>query len=381
MRKKYKRATPRMLTLVSITILFAACSPSAVAVTRTVVATPTPGSIETQAVISPSATAIPRPTQQTFDSEHIHLIWDDDGSPDGVMALLYFLSHPNVEVVAATVSYGEAHPEFFIQFIADMLDYLNYPDVPIAAGRDSPLEGDNAFPDFLRDPTDTFWDVPLPASDYPLSPLSAPELIVETISTSPEPVTVFVSGSFTNIAEALRIDLTIADNIQAIECMGGAIYDPGNVGGVWDFGIDNVVAEWNIYVDPLAAYEGFVSGIEIHLTPLDATNQVWTNREDQAELYALGNRTSTLVADLLDWKFAFQGSDQFTIFDLLAAVLTTDPQACTWTDMYLSVVTEPGPEQGWTYAEPAAESLSKVCLAPDEDAVRSIVMRVFAAGN
>jgi len=349
--------------------------------TQTVEATRTSVRVETQATISPSVTANPSPTQQTPDSEHIHLIWDDDGSPDGIIALLYFLSHPSVEVLAATVSYGEAHPAFFIDFVADMLDYLNYQDIPIAAGRDSPIEGNNAFPDFLRNPTDTFWDVPLPASDYPVSSLSAPELIVETVSSSPEPVTIFVSGSFTNIAEALRIDPTIVDNIQSIECMGGAIYDPGNVGGVWDFGIDNVVAEWNIYVDPLAAYEGFASGIEIHLTPLDATNQVWTTREDQADLYALGNRTSTLVADLLEWKFGFQGSDSFTIFDLLAAVLTSDPQACDWTDMYLSVVSEPGPEQGWTYADPDATSLSKVCLSPDEDAIRAIVLSVFAGGN
>lgn len=364
-----------------IAIFMAACSPVTANVEETNNVVPTTDSPETQAVIVPTETALPTSTRTPKDSDHIRLIWDDDGSPDGIIALLYFLSHPKVDVLAATVSYGEAHPELFIEYVADMLYYLNYTDIPIAAGKDSPLEGNNAFPDFLRNPTDNFWGIPLPTADSHTSSLSAPELIIDTISSSPEPVTVFVSGSFTNLAEAIRHDPTIVNNIQAVESMGGAINDPGNVGGVWDFGIDNKFAEWNIFVDPLSAYEVFASGIEIHLTPLDATNQVYTTREDQAELYALGNPTSKLVADLLDWKFAFQNSDRFTIFDLLAAVNTTDPQVCEWTDLYLNVVTKPGPELGRTFIDSSATSTTKVCLTPDEDAVRSIVTRVFAGEN
>jgi len=78
------------------------------------------------------------------------------------------------------------------------------------------------------------------------------------------------------------MDPTIENNIRVIECMGRAIDIPGNVGGVWDFGIDNPYAEWNIFVDPTAAQEVFATDIELHLTPLDATNLVYTTRTEQA---------------------------------------------------------------------------------------------------
>jgi hypothetical protein len=42
--------------------------------------------------------------------EPVPVIWDDDGSADGVVALLYLLKHPGYDVKAATVSYGIAHP-------------------------------------------------------------------------------------------------------------------------------------------------------------------------------------------------------------------------------------------------------------------------------
>lgn len=364
-----------------IAISLAACSPTIVKVEETSDIVPTTKNVESQASVVPTETAQTVSTQPLEDTDRIPLIWDDDGSPDGIIALLYFLSHPKVNVLAATVSYGEAHPESFIKYVADMLYHLNYTDIPIAAGKDSPLEGNNAFPDFLRNPTDNFWGISFPTADFQTSSLSAPELIIDTISSSPEPVTVFVSGSFTNLAEAIRLDPSIINNIQAVECMGGAIYDPGNVGGVWDFGIDNKFAEWNIFVDPLAAYEVFESGIEIHLTPLDATNQVYTTREDQSNLYSLGNPTSNLAADLLDWKFGFQNTDRFTIFDLLAAVNTTDPQVCDWTDLYLNVVTKPGTELGRTFVDSTTTSTTKVCLTPDEGAIRSLVISVFAEEN
>ncbi len=368
----------RNLLLGIIAFAMVACSPTAIKIEETQDTVPAKDKEETHAAVSPTETSQTIPAKPPGDSDSIPLIWDDDGSPDGIMALLYFLNHPKVNVLAATVSYGEAHPEFFVEYVTDMLYFLNYTDIPVAAGRDSPLEGNNTFPDFLRNPTDNFWGISFPPANSQTSSLSASELIVNTISSSPEPVTVFVSGSFTNLAEAIRLDPTIINNIQAVECMGGAIYDPGNVGGVWDFGIDNKFAEWNIFVDPLAAYEVFATGIEIHLTPLDATNQVYTTREDQTNLYNLGNPISKLAADLLVWKFNFQNSDRFTIFDLLAAVNTTDPQVCDWTNLHLNIVTKPGTELGRTFIDPAAPSPTKVCLIPDEDAVNSLVIRTFA---
>ena len=55
--------------------------------------------------------------------------------------------------------------------------------------------------------------------------------------------------------------------------VGGAVDVPGNV-GISHAGIDNSVADWNIYVDPRAAAIVLQSGVSVTLVPLDATNHV-----------------------------------------------------------------------------------------------------------
>src|SRR5574338_818775 len=45
------------------------------------------------------------------------LIYDDDGSRDGMAALLYLLSYPHISVQAINISYGEAHPKSYIQHV------------------------------------------------------------------------------------------------------------------------------------------------------------------------------------------------------------------------------------------------------------------------
>ena len=66
--------------------------------------------------------------------------------------------------------------------------------------------------------------------------------------------------------------------------MGGAIETRGNliVQGFTD-DLQNKVAEWNIYIDPVAANKVFTSGIPITLIPLDATNQVPVTLDFTAE--------------------------------------------------------------------------------------------------
>ena len=106
------------------------------------------------------------------------VIYDDDGSWDGTTALLYLLSQPEISVQAIIISYGEAHPKVYIQYIGRMLDDFGIRDIPLGAGQDAPLANGTAFPDWLRQLSDNFWNVPLPnaGKTYPVQ--YAPELMV-----------------------------------------------------------------------------------------------------------------------------------------------------------------------------------------------------------
>ena len=110
-----------------------------------------------------------------------------------------------------------------------IFDHLAVEDIPLGAGQNAPLSNGTAFPGWLRELSDNFWGYPLPNRDktYPFQ--AAPELIVSTIRQARQPLTIFLSGTFTNLAQALRLDPGIQDGIAAVYFMGGAVYAPGNI--------------------------------------------------------------------------------------------------------------------------------------------------------
>jgi hypothetical protein len=131
---------------------------SSVPATTPVVAdtcTPVPPT-STQIATSPPAGTV----ESTSSPGKMLLLYDDDGSRDGLAALLYLLSDPEISIQAITISYGEAHPKLYIQHMGCVLDKLGISDIPLGAGQDMPLAGGTPFPDFLRQLSDNFWDYP-----------------------------------------------------------------------------------------------------------------------------------------------------------------------------------------------------------------------------
>ena len=289
----------------------------------------------------------PQPTQ--FEpSSQIPVIYDDDGSPDGTTALFYLLSHPQVDLQAVTISYGEAHPEIYIQHIAGKLAEFGITDIPLGYGQDGPLAGTNEFPEEVRQAANDFWGLPRSEKDGTYSTQAAPELIVTVINDAPAPVTVFVSGPATNLAQALRLDPSLKENIQAVYMMGGAVYVPGNIQDFYP-NSENEVAEWNIFADAQAAKEVFESGIDIYLVPLDATNYLPVTMEFYKRLER--DRTTSVaefVYRVLTMQQQYIRLGSYYFWDPLAAAIATEEALATFQQIPLIVVEEEGPESGRT---------------------------------
>ena len=318
----------------------------------------------------------PLTTQPTLSAGQIPIIYDDDGSPDGTTALLYLLSHPQVDLKAVNISYGEAHPEIYIQHIGRKLDAFGITDIPLGYGQDSPLAGTNEFPEGLRQGANDFWGLPIPNADKTYPVQSAPELMVSIINHSSSPVTIFVSGPATNLAQALRLDPDTKENIAAVYMMGGAVYVPGNI---YDFFPDhnNKVAEWNIFADPQAAYEVFESGIDIYLVPLDATNQVLITRQDTSQ-WRQGGEIADFAADIYDMLLNNWGVEKGAIWDLMTAAIMLKPDLCFFQPLHLQVITQEGNTSGQTAVIPGGEANSSSCLEPDADMIRQTLIDVFS---
>jgi inosine-uridine nucleoside N-ribohydrolase len=330
-------------------------------------------SCEQTAVAYPTPT--PLPLFALNSDAKIPIIVDDDGSPDGTIALLYFLSNPLFDVRAVTISPGEAHPDLFAVHILQLLSGLNRADIPVGAGSPNPIEGNNAFPDPWRQASDNFWGIELPHAKVSMTPASAAELIADTVHSSSKPVLIFVSGTHTNLAEALRLDPGIKQNIRDIFIMGGSIYVPGNIKSDWP-SIGNSVAEWNIWADPVAAKEVFASGLPLHLVPLDATGKVIWNQSDLTGWVSTNTSEGEFATKLLKWMLDSWSPNGVYIWDLVAAVQATNQSVCPEVSLGIDIDSSPGPEQGRTSITQGAPNVS-VCLDPDIDQVKSLAASIL----
>ena len=327
-------------------------------------------------------------------STPVPLIVDDDGSQDGMTALAYMLQNPKFSVKAITVSQGLGRPQIFGNNVELMLTRLGKTGIPVGVGRETPLAGNNAFPPEFRDPTDTFWSPFVSLPDRALETVDrrdAAQLIIDTVKNSPEPVQILATGSQTNIAEALRRDPTIIDNIAGVHIMGGAVFVPGNLREHLDPILkQNAVSEFNIWVDPQAAKEVFDAaskGLPVFLTPLDATNQIGFSRADLNAWKATGTPESAIASELLDFALTVvSGNDPLIpnpAWDLVAALTLSEPTFSKATPLYLDVNTNGAPSvnQGQTFAVPNLPPNVNVYLNPSFNNLGFSSGDVFKSSN
>ena len=202
----------------------------------------------------------------------IPIVIDTDMAVDDWMAILYLLNRTDVEIKGITVTgAGEAHCDPGVSNALKLIGLAGRKNIPVACGRETPLAGDHSFPEEWRDFVNDFAGQELDPVTNPNLDKDAVGLLTSILETSNQKVTILTLGPLTNIAELLRVEPQVKVSINGIYVMGGAVEVPGNI----QFYITgNEAAEWNIYIDPLAASEVFSSGVPVTLVPLDATNLV-----------------------------------------------------------------------------------------------------------
>ncbi|CAN0898573.1 Nucleoside hydrolase 3 [Linum grandiflorum] len=110
----------------------------------------------------------------------------------------------------------------------------------------------------------------------PLRTLTSQEILIEKVSKGP--ITILMIGSHSNLAYFLMQNPHFKKNIEHIYIMGGGVR-PGHRGNLFTSYASNPYAEFNIFVDPFAAYQVLHSGVPITLVPLDATDTIPVDKE------------------------------------------------------------------------------------------------------
>lgn len=263
------------------------------------------------------------------------VVVDTDMSTDDVLALLYLLQRPDLDVRAVTVSgTGLAHCPAGARNALELLALTGHGDVPVACGRPTPLSGFNQFPAPWRAAADAFFGLELPPALRDVDHGSAVDLLRAVVQSSARKVTLLSLAPLTDTAELLD-DPLVKTKLEALFVMGGAVGVPGNGGP----GHENV--EFNLWVDPAAAQKVLSSGLPITLVPLDATNDVPVTiyLATALQRYHYASRAGTAAWDLFASTGMFSGGQYF--WDPLAAVALADPSALVFTQERLRVVMAP----------------------------------------
>lgn len=274
------------------------------------------------------------------------VVIDTDMAPDDWMAILFLLQRQDIDVKAITVvGTGETHCAPGVINALRLVALAGESGIPAGCGRETPLAGNAVFPEEWRMRADTLNG--LEAPEIEASPGGdAVEMLISIIKASPRQVTLLALGPLTNLAEAIQADPAIQENIEQIYIMGGALEVLGNVSYA---GIDNQVAEWNIFIDPLALQKVLESGAPVTLVPLDATNHVPVDLDFYFQLQANHHTPeAAFVYELLNAQFSSITSGQYSFWDPLAAAILADESLGYIKEGNIMVNTQPGTSYGLT---------------------------------
>jgi purine nucleosidase len=292
---------------------------------------------------------------------------DTDPGIDDALALMLALRSPELDVRGITTVHGNVPVERGTRNAFRILDLLDRRDIPVAAGAAVPLLRELRTAEIVHG-SDGLAD--LVTTEVEASPDGAagPAFLVRALEEADGPMTVITLGPLTNLAIALAFAPQVAERIERIVAMGGAVRSEGNA---------TPAAEFNVLADPEAAAIVLRSGAPLTLVPLDVTMRAifpgeWSERlresEDPVERFAggLGSHVTGIYRQ-------YYGIDGFALHDPLAVAVALDPSLVSGQDLWVTVDTGDGLTAGKTFAdfwhipEPWGEPNARVALDVDAD--------------
>lgn len=255
---------------------------------------------------------------------------DVDTGVDDAMALVYLLAGAEARLVGIASTGGNVAVQQVCVNNLGLLELCRAGDIPVSKGAEQPLSC------ALRTAEDTHGPQGLGYAELPptarrLTDFDAAEAWVRAAHAHPGELTGLVTGPMTNLALALRAEPKLPGLLRRLVVMGGSFEYRGNT---------DVVAEWNISVDPEAAADVFTawSGardlpivLGLNLTEnIVMTPAIFTRLAEAAGASSLAsNPLIRVLEDAMRFYFEFhetQGEGYLAhLHDPLAAAVALDP--------------------------------------------------------
>jgi len=294
------------------------------------------------------------------------VIIDCDVGVDDALALILAFHSSELEVKAVTGVNGNVPLDQVFDNIQKVL-YLIHPQHKplIAKGADRPLKGKSVYAHSVhgkdglggakidRKEKETGWQT---------YPGLADELITKMAREYPNELTLIATGPLTNLALALQKDSEGMRKLKEVVIMGGAVRTKGNI---------TPHAEFNIFVDPLAAKIVFDSDLPTSLVPLDVTHQVLlTPQMIEERLKPINNSFSRFVIEAIGYDLTahrfLRGSELIYLHDPLAVGVVINPNLVRKEKLSLTVKIQEGEHYGHI-SEIEEGPKVEVCLEVDAE--------------
>ena len=277
-----------------------------------------------------------------MDNKKIPVILDGDPGHDDAIAWIIAAAQECFDIRAITTVAGNQTLDkvtYNARSIAALLDL----DVEVAKGRELPLCSELiTAPAFHGESGLDGAELPEPVKEE--SKLSAVEMMAKVLKESDEKVTIVATGPQTNVAALLLCHPELKDKIALIATMGGGLVN----------GNRTALAEFNIAVDPEAAYIVYHSGVPIQMSGLDVCEKAYITPEEWEKIRQMDGPVAEAVSKWLDFYFIHLkdlGWKGANMYDPCAVLSLAYPEIFTIREMNVDIDLSGEYTRGMTLAD------------------------------
>lgn len=286
------------------------------------------------------------------------ILLDTDPGIDDAAAIAIALTDDQFDVKLLTTVAGNVSADKTSANALKLVEFFGMQNkVQVAAGAGQPLLKP------FEDASHVHGESGMPGWDFPAlktKPLAKHAVVAmrDTLMSSNEPLTLVLTGAYTNAALLFRTYPEVKTKISRIVVMGGSL----------GYGNMTSAAEFNVYTDPHAAKVVFESGLPIVMIGLDVTMKALLTNKNIERLSTL-NETGKMLQSLISY-YKDAGEAGKPMHDVNTLFYLARPEAFKLTDYWVDVVTD-GYAAGETVADVRRVShngATNVSVATDIDA-------------
>lgn len=277
------------------------------------------------------------------------IVVDTDPGVDDTAAIFFLLASGLFQVDALTTVFGNVEVEQCTRNALKILEIAGRTDVPVYSGASRPLARDAHYAKFIHG-ENGLGDIALGEISTAAAEGGAVDAIISRVMAAPGEITVIALGPLTNVALALATEPRLAQHLQRLIIMGGAVLTWGNI---------TPAASANLYNDPEAARAVYRSGARLVQVGLDVCRPTVITRAHLARMRDAPSRAASFLLQITPFiqeayrrrglKAVDDGGVQFN--DVLCAAYAVRPALFVTQSLFVEIETQGAFTTGATVAD------------------------------